>query len=102
MGVDMLTDKQVDKLNIRQVDQLDGTEASNSSTCQLDNLSTPIKLSSSDYYAQGNAYRKQGNWQEAINCYIKAIELDPESPAVEAKRMLDDILDFYNKDMYNP
>lgn len=102
MGVDMLTDKQVDKLNIRQVDLLDGTEASNSSTCQLVNSSTPIKFSSSDYYAQGNAYRKQGNWQEAINCYIKAIELDPESPAVEAKRMLDDILDFYNKDMYNP
>ena len=99
MGVDMLTDKQVDKLNIRQVDQLDATEASNLSTCQLVNSSTPIKP---DYYAQGNAYRKQGNWQEAINCYIKAIELDPESPAVEAKRMLDDILDFYNKDMYNP
>ena len=24
------------------------------------------------------------------------------SPAVEAKRMLDDILDYYCKDMYNP
>lgn len=54
------------------------------------------------YYEEGNAYRKQGNWQEAINSYIKAIELDGDSPAVEAKRMLDDILDFYNKDMYNP
>jgi tetratricopeptide (TPR) repeat protein len=54
------------------------------------------------YYEQGNAWRKQGNWQEAINCYIKAIELDPESPAVEAKRMLDDIMSFYHKDYYNP
>jgi tetratricopeptide (TPR) repeat protein len=54
------------------------------------------------YYEQGNDWRKQGNWQEAINCYIKAIELDPESPAVEAKRMLDDIMSFYHKDYYNP
>jgi tetratricopeptide (TPR) repeat protein len=54
------------------------------------------------YYEQGNAWRKQGNWQEAINCYINAIELDPESPAVEAKRMLDDIMSFYHKDYYNP
>ena len=52
--------------------------------------------------SKGNAYRKQGNWQEAINCYLQAIELDPDSPAVEAKRMLDDILNFYHKDYYNP
>ena len=38
----------------------------------------------------------------AINNYVLAIELDPSSPAVEAKQMLDDILDFYNKDAYNP
>ena len=54
------------------------------------------------YYLRGNAYRKQGNWQEAINCYMEAIELNPDSPAVEAKAMLDDILNFYNKDAYNP
>ncbi|MBR1546312.1 MAG: tetratricopeptide repeat protein [Prevotella sp.] len=59
-------------------------------------------MSAQEYYEQGNAYRKQGNWQEAINCYIKAAELDPESPAVEAKRMLDDIMSFYHKDYYNP
>jgi tetratricopeptide (TPR) repeat protein len=53
-------------------------------------------------YEQGNAYRKQSQWHEAINCYIQAIELDPDSPAVEAKRMLDDIMAFYCKDMYNP
>lgn len=54
------------------------------------------------FYEQGNAYRKQGNWQEAINSYLKAIELDPESPAVEAKQMLDDIMNYYHKDYYNP
>lgn len=54
------------------------------------------------YYKIGNRYRQEGNWKEAINNYIVAIQLDPDSPAVEAKRMLDDILNFYNKDAYNP
>lgn len=58
--------------------------------------------SSSEYYEAGNRFRREGNWQEAINNYIAAIELDPDSPAVEAKQMLDDILGYYNKDMYNP
>jgi tetratricopeptide (TPR) repeat protein len=59
-------------------------------------------MTAEEYYCQGNAFRQQGQWHEAINCYIKAAELDPESPAVEAKRMLDDIMAFYCKDMYNP
>lgn len=59
-------------------------------------------MDSRDYYKQGNECRKRGNFGDAINCYIKAIELDPDSPAVEAKAMLEDILNFYNKDAYNP
>ena len=54
------------------------------------------------WYEKGNALRKESKWTEAINCYIQAIALDPDSPAVEAKRMLDDIMAFYCKDMYNP
>lgn len=53
------------------------------------------------FYLLGNAYRKQGNWQMALNNYLEAIEKNPESPAVNAKKMLMDILEFYNKDMYN-
>ena len=55
-------------------------------------------MTAEDYYQLGNEARKQGLWHEAI----QAIELDPDSPAVEAKRMLDDIMAFYCKDMYNP
>lgn len=55
-----------------------------------------------EFYQLGNEYRRKGNWQMAINNYMEAIELDPESPAVEAKKMLDDILNFYHKDAYNP
>ncbi len=53
------------------------------------------------YYLLGNAWRKKGNWQLALNNYLSAIELNPESPAVEARKMVMDILSFYNKDMYN-
>lgn len=53
------------------------------------------------YYLRGNAYRKQGNWQQALNNYQSAIELNPDSPAVEARKMAMDILEFYHKDMYN-
>ena len=63
-------------------------------------------MTAQEWYEQGNAFRKESKWHEAINCYIQAIAqaiaLDPDSPAVEAKRMLDDIMAFYCKDMYNP
>lgn len=59
-------------------------------------------MTAEEFYKQGNAYRKMGNWQEAMNCYLEAISIDCKSPAVEAKQMLDDILNFYNKDAYNP
>ena len=59
-------------------------------------------MTAEQYYIRGNEYRRQGNWQEAINCYLEAIERDPDSPAVHAKQMLDDILNYYNKDLYNP
>lgn len=67
-------------------------------------LSEHIRLESTDdepYYLLGNAYRKQGNWQMALNNYLEAIERNPESPAVQAHQMMMDILNFYNKDMYN-
>jgi tetratricopeptide (TPR) repeat protein len=50
------------------------------------------------YYLMGNAYRKLGDWQKALNNYQSAIELNPDSPA---RKMVMDILNFYNKDMYN-
>lgn len=53
------------------------------------------------YYLQGNAYRKQGNWQQALNKYQRAIDLNPQSPATNARQMVMDILNFFNKDMYN-
>ena len=53
------------------------------------------------HYLKGSAYMKKGDWRGAINCFLESEELDPESPAKEAREMLYDILEFYNKDMYN-
>lgn len=53
------------------------------------------------FYLLGNAYRKQGNWQMALNNYLEAKERNSDSPAVQAYQMTMDILNFYNKDMYN-
>ncbi|MBE6275502.1 MAG: tetratricopeptide repeat protein [Bacteroides sp.] len=59
------------------------------------------KCTDEAFYLLGNAYRKQGNWQKALNNYLEAIERNPNSPAVQAHQMTMDILNFYNKDMYN-
>ena len=37
----------------------------------------------------------------ALNNYLEAIEHNPDSPALQAKDMMMDILNFYNKDMFN-
>jgi len=59
-------------------------------------------MTAEEWYRKGNEARRHSQWHEAINCYTKAIELDADSPAVEARRMLEDIMNFYCKDMYNP
>ena len=53
------------------------------------------------FYLLGNAYRKKGDWQNAISNYLEAMELNPDSPAKNAYAIANDILDFFNKDMYN-
>ena len=59
-------------------------------------------MTAEEYYQQGNVWRKQGDFKRALDSYMEAIALDPESPAVAAKEMLDDIMNFYCKDYYNP
>lgn len=53
------------------------------------------------FFLLGNAYRKQENWQEALNNYACAMEINEESPARLAYAATIEVLDFYNHDMYN-
>ena len=59
-------------------------------------------MTAEEFFRQGNEFKKKGDLKNAMNCYLEAIELDPESPALESKKMLEDIFNFYNKDAYNP
>ena len=59
-------------------------------------------MTAEEFFRQGNEFKKKGDLKNAMNCYLEAIELDPESPALEEKKMLEDIFNFYNKDAYNP
>lgn len=53
------------------------------------------------HYELGNAYWKKQDWKHCLDNYTEAIRLNPQSPAVEMKKMVMDILQFYNKEMYN-
>lgn len=71
---------------------------------QMDQLlQEPSSVTEKDtlYYLRGNAYRKKGDWKRALDNYQYAIDLNPDSPATQARKMLMDILNFYHKDMFN-
>lgn len=53
------------------------------------------------YYMLGKVYHKLGNWQRAIECYQEALARNPQSPARETLQLATDIMNFFNKDMYN-
>ena len=43
-----------------------------------------------------------GNRREAINDYLAALQLNPQSEAKSLLQYTNSILDFYNKDLLNP
>lgn len=71
----------------------------------LNAIDSEIEKSSTEtdklFYLKGNAYRKLGNWKKALDNYLEAIEINPKSPAKQAYQMAMDIMEFYNKDMFN-
>lgn len=54
------------------------------------------------YYLRGNAYRQQGDMRQALNSYLEAMQLQPDGPAAQAYRTIQEILSFYDHDLYNP
>ncbi len=54
------------------------------------------------YYLRGKIYWKQGNWKLTIENHLKAIEINPESPAQQAYTAVMEIINFSNPDLYNP
>lgn len=54
------------------------------------------------YTLRGMKYWGLQNRSAAINDYLAAIRINPESKAVQALKATNEILDYYNKDLYNP
>ena len=68
----------------------------------IDSKSVSRETLAHAYYLRGNAYRQNGDVRMALNSYLEAMELDPDGPAAEAYRHLQELLAFYHKDYYNP
>ena len=80
----------------------EGQEALEAANEIVENKGVSREMLASAYYLRGNAYRQQGNVRMALNSYLESMELDPDGPAAEAYRHIQELLDFYNKDYYNP
>lgn len=53
-------------------------------------------------YMKGKILWKLGRRTEAITAYNEALALNPDSSAAIALAQARQIMDFYNKDLYNP
>lgn len=51
---------------------------------------------------RGMQHWGMGERAKAINDYLAAIEINPDSKARLALKATNEILDYYNKDLYNP
>ena len=80
----------------------EGEEALNAANEIVNNQSASKETMAMAYYLRGNAYRQNGNVRMALNSYLEAMELDPDGPAAEAYRHVQELLAFYHKDYYNP
>ena len=80
----------------------EGDEALNAASEIIESNGVSKETLANAYYLRGNAYRQNGNVRMALNSYLESMELDPDGPAAEAYRHIQELLDFYNKDYYNP
>ncbi len=81
---------------------------------EINNMSAEEAIKVLDRHLEENPYddealtlRGMRHWSlshrsQASNDYLAAIRLNPASPAVQLLQSANDILNFYNKDLYNP
>ena len=55
-----------------------------------------------EHYERGRALWAEGRRGEAMTEYNESLARYPEGPARTALTIADDIMNFYNKDLYNP
>lgn len=68
----------------------------------LDEIIASNPSSDEAYTQRGLIYWSMGKRAEAIRDYLAAIRINPKSQATLALKTTNQILDYYNKDLYNP
>ena len=68
----------------------------------LDNYIAEAPSDEEAYTLRGLKHWALGHHSKAINDYLKAISINPEGKAKHALASANEILNFYNKDIYNP
>lgn len=53
------------------------------------------------HFLMGNLFRKREDWEDALNEYQAAMDINENSPARLAYNAIQEVLAFYNKDMFN-
>ncbi|MDE6696844.1 MAG: tetratricopeptide repeat protein [Muribaculaceae bacterium] len=74
-------------------------------TARLQALSERLAADADDEMAlieRGRLYWALGKRSEAINDYLAAQKINPNGDAKQLLKATYEILDFYNKDLYNP
>ncbi|MCM1163547.1 MAG: hypothetical protein NC339_04785 [Muribaculaceae bacterium] len=54
------------------------------------------------YFERGKLKWRMGDRSGATSDYMKAVSLNPDSPARRALEQAQDVADFFNPDLYNP
>lgn len=54
------------------------------------------------YYLRGFLFKQLGKWGESLSDLNKAVAINPESPAVTLRQLLQEIIDFRHTDLLNP
>lgn len=86
------------QLNFEQIKSLPAAEA-------VEKLSELISQNpdfEEAYIQRGLKYWSMGQRREAINDYLAALKINPDSKAKMALDYANSILDYYNKDLLNP
>ena len=69
---------------------------------EADRLIADGNATAATYYQRGRANGTLGRKGEAMSDYSKSVSLDPASPAAEALIICHEVMDFYDKNLYNP
>ena len=59
-------------------------------------------MTEADWIAKGKKAYARMDWKVCLDSYAEAINMNPTSEAVELRKMTMTIVEFYNKDQYNP